>query len=1395
MPKFSVKKPFTVLVGVILVLVLGAVSLWNMPTDLLPSISLPYLMVVTAYPGASPERVENDVTRPLEAALGTVTGVENVSSTSSENYSMVMLEFADDTDMDSAMVKASTAINQLADSLPDTVTTPTIIEMSPDMLATEYVALDYEGMDIYALSEFAEETVIPAIERVAGVANVTPTGLVEKTVEVTLRQDKINKVNDRLLRKVSERLDEAAEELEDAERELDENEQKLIDGEKELADGQAQLDSGRAELVKGQEELAKTQEETAQQLAELSQQLDEAVATVSAYNMDMTNMKADKAILEGLIQAGQGGEGLDQFLQSPTAAALPNSLKEFIGTGDTEEIQENIDRLKALEQTMKPMAESIPDEKERAQMLAMIEMIDQLTPETVLQLKEAKDNLPHNQANLTELNIKITAMESATAELTTKIDELRTAYKELEAGKITAAAGFGSGSAQLAAGITALDSAQAQLDSTKSQLESGRDQIESGRDQLADARKEYEDAREEALKSANLDQLLNISTLTQLISAQNFSMPAGYIEDDTDPNITYLLKVGEPYASVEELAGTLLVSNDSVGEVRLQDVADVVLTDNAGDSYAKMAGNQAVLLALYKGSTASTSEVSDAANAAMKELEDLHPGLHLTPIMDQGDYIRLIVNSVMSNLLWGAALAIVVLALFLKDLRPTAVVAISIPLSVLFAIVLMYFSGITLNMISLSGLALGIGMLVDNSIVVIENIYRLRARGVPAARAAVQGARQVAGAIIASTLTTVCVFVPIVFTEGLTRQLMMDMALTIGYSLGASLIVALTVVPCSGSTLLRKARDIPHPWFDRVTAAYEKVLRFCLKVKAVPLTLAIVLLAFSVWRVLNMGLVLIPEISSNQVSVNVTMPETNDKETSIATADAVMERILAVDGIESVGAMSASAAGSIMGSLGGGGEDDFTSFIYYIILDEKGDNDQAGVQQAIRDATADLDCEVSVGSGSAMDISALTGSGVEVNIYGNDIDTLMQLSDQVMALMDEIPGITELSNGQEEADTEVRVIVDKDKAMGYGLTVAQVFAELSSALTTESTSTTLTVGADTYTVDIIDTTKTPDLGDIFQHEFTTTATDEDGNQVQETHTLGEFATRLDAPGVNSIDRENQSRYMTVTSTTEEGYNTSLLSRELRGRLAEIETPEGYSVEIAGESTQIDEMLTQMAGMLALAFVMIYLVMVAQFQSLLSPFIVLFTVPLAFTGGMLGLLISGEELSLMSLMGFLVLMGVIVNNGIVFVDYANQLRVGGLDRTTALVATGVTRMRPILMTTLTTVLAMVTMLFSSAPGSEMGRGMAIVIVGGLLYATLMTLFVVPVIYDILFKKQPVNVDVGDDGMDDLPDDAAEFAARYGVGAQPAPALPQADAAAVEEDAFPDFPIEHSKKGGK
>ena len=1440
MPKYSVKKPFTILVAVILVLVLGFVSLTGIQTDLLPSMNLPYLLVMTTYPGASPEQVEADVTQPLENSLSTLNGVKNVTSQSNENYSLIFLEYQDDTDMDSAMVKASTAVNQLGDTLPSMASTPTLIEISPDMMATQYVAVDYDGMDIYELSDYVSETVLPQLERVDGVASVSTTGLVEKTVQITLDQAKIDAVNDKLLVKVSDRLAEAK-------KELDDNKAKIDDGLKQLDDAQAQLDAGKTELNTQKADVTTQLRDAITQLNEQIPELEKKVADLKdeldaanekleqAKNSDTTipdvTLPIDDALLttcQGVLamydpqynyadmpqnladaqnapnklgamvnaidradanirqQAADGGLLEDGMTVEQTAAYLNAQY-----TGLTARVQQLDVEIAALTQ----QRDATEDEAAKADLQTQI---DAKTAERA-QYQATLDANAGRRAKLTEMNaclvtlstskvalqnattllaarqqaegalnegmqpLKDSLQEAANAlndqltkaqEMLTQLREQRDKLQEMldSLGDPAVDPSMADMAVQLL-----LSGSEAQLQLGEFRIESGRTQLEAGKTQLEAAQKEYDSAREEALKSANLDQLLNMTTLTQLIAAQNFSMPAGYIDGGAGDDNRYIIKVGDAFADADELKSMVLCNIDGIGDVRLSDVADVEMTDNADDAYAKVDKNRAVLLSIYKSSTASTSAVSDASKDAMAEMEAANEGLHLTPIMDQGDYIKLIVNSVLSNLVEGAILAIIVLALFLKDLRPTIVVAISMPLSVLFAIVLMYFTGITFNILSLSGLALGVGMLVDNSVVVIENIYRLRGRGVPAARASVQGARQVAGAIVSSTLTTICVFMPLVFTTGMVRELLSDMAWTITFSLLASLVVALTVVPCAGSTVLKKQKDIKHPWFDKILDGYEKLLRFCLRRKAVPLALAVVLLAVSVWRVATMGVVMIPDMSSNQLTVTVNVPDDTAKEDAFATADAVMDAVMNIDGVDTVGAMSGSD-NSMVAMAGSSAATDNTTFTYYVLLADKAPKAKV-IEQEIYDNTADLNCDIDVNSNGMMDMSALSGSGIEVDLYGNDLNDLAAAGDQVVALMNSIDGIQNVTDGQEAGEEEVNITIDKDKAMRMGLTVAQVYQQIAAKLTTDTTATTLKAGGDSYSVTIVDKTDTPTLDDIFSMEFETTTTDDDGNTVKETHTLGEFATRTTTPGYTTIARENGSRKVEVTSETAEGYNTTLLSRELEPKLAELELPDGVTAELAGETTQVSEMLNQMAKMLALALIFVYFVMVAQFQSLLSPFIVLFTIPLAFTGGMLGLMTTGEQLSLISLMGFLVLMGVVVNNGIVFVDYANQLRIGGLERSDALVATGRTRMRPILMTTLTTVLAMVTMLFGTDMASEMSTGMAIVIIGGLSYATLMTLFIVPVLYDLFYRKPPVNIDVGDDGMDDLPDDAAEFAAEF------------------------------------
>ncbi len=1449
MPKYSVKKPFTILVAVILVLVLGVVSLLRIQTDLLPSMNLPYLLVMTTYPGASPEQVEADVTQPLENSLSTLNGVKNVTSQSNENYSLIFLEYQEDTDMDSAMVKASTAVNQLGDALPDMAGTPTLIEISPDMMATQYVAVDCEGMDIYELSDYINDTVLPQLERVDGVASVSTTGLVKQSVEITLDQEKIDAVNDKLLVKVSDRLA-------DAKRELDKNRAQIKDGLAQLDDAQAQLDSGKAQL--------ETQKaDVTQQLRDAITQLDEQTPVLEK---KIADLKGELDSANQQLESAKGGTVSFPEVTLPIDDALFARCKQILSENDpnynADALPANLEEAKSDLTKMTAMTESIgraamalntkaneitngvPIDTAiqllNAQITELMQQIQQKDTEIneavangaaeddIAALRQEKADL---EAQLTEATAKRDALVSYSADLSTLTitqTALQNAATLLQARK-AAEAGLNASTEQLRQTLqTNVDSlndqlskaqtmlnqlndqraklqsalqnleenpvdpsladmavqlllsgSEAQLQLGQFQLESGRTQLEAGKSQLDAAQKEYESAREEALKSANLDQLLNMTTLKQLISAQNFSMPAGYIEGGEGDDNRYIVKVGDTFDSADALKSMVLCNIDGIGDVRLSDVADVAITDNADDSYAKVGGNRAVLLSIYKSSTASTSAVSKASTEAMQTLMDARDGLHLTTIMDQGDYIQMIVKSVLSNLVEGAVLAILVLALFLKDLRPTLVVALSMPLSVLFAIVMMYFTGITFNILSLSGLALGIGMLVDNSVVVIENIYRLRGRGVPAPRASVQGARQVAGSIISSTLTTICVFLPMIFSTGMVRELLTDMALTITFSLLASLIVALSVVPCAGSTVLRSQKEVKHPLFDKLLDGYEKALRFCLKVKALPLGLAIGLLVLSVWRITTMGIVMIPDMGSNQLSITVDVADDTAKEDAFATADAVMDAVSAIDGVETVGAMS--GGNSMVSMMGSDAAVDNTTFTYYVLLTDAGARRGSEIQQEIEEATASLPCEVSVNANGMMDMSALSGSGIEVDLYGNDLDDLNTAANQVVDLLNSVDGIVNASDGQENGDEEINISIDKDKAMRMGLTVAQVYQQVAAKLTTDTTATTLKANGTNYTVTIVDKTETPDLDSLFNLEFETTTTDEDGSAVTETHTLGEFATRTTSAGFVTIARENGSRKMSVTSETADGYNTTLLSRDVEPMLAELDLPDGVTAELAGETTQVAEMLQQMVLMMTLALIFVYFVMVAQFQSLLSPFIVLFTIPLAFTGGMLGLMIAGEQLSLISLMGFLVLMGVVVNNGIVFVDYANQLRIGGLERTDALVATGRTRMRPILMTTLTTVLAMVTMLFSQDVGSDMSKGMAIVIIGGLTYATLMTLFIVPVMYDLFYRKPPVNIDVGDDGMDDLPDDAAEFAAEF-AARRADTAQPAVQAEPEEETSF-------------
>ncbi|MBQ8769045.1 MAG: efflux RND transporter permease subunit [Oscillospiraceae bacterium] len=1280
MEKLSVKKPFTILVAVIMVLVLGVVSVSRMTTDLLPNMSLPYLMVVTTYPGASPERVENDVVKPLESALGTVSGVENVYSTSSENFGMVQLEFAEGTDMESTLVKVSSTLQEVSPNLPEMCGTPSIIEISMDMMATMYISVSRADYDIYQLSAFVKDTVQPYLERQQGVASISTIGLVEQNIHVELDPAKIQALNDKLLGSVSDGLAAALTELDKAE---------------------AEVAAGKAELSKAQASFGKTM---------ASGIFDQLSAGVKA---SAKQMKAEIGDLVKQLKALRSQLTDSDLVQTLDALIADlNDISAKLGQNDL-----SVEDLLQLSGNLQAVAKNVN---------TLLEQIEASLPEdtTIPSVSQMLGSLNTISRMLTELSGVLDAVPNILA-------GLEDAYAGLTQAQLEAAVGFATASAQL----TAAES------------------------QLAAARAQYEAARDDALSQANLDQLLNITTLSQLIYAQNFSMPAGYIDDANDNS--WLLKVGENYTSAEDIADTLLVSMDGIGEVRIRDVATVTVLDNAATTYARLNGEQSIILSIFKNSTTGTNETSKQCLEAFEELEEKYEGTKILTLMNQGSYIDLIIESILSSMILGALLAIIILALFLKDVKPTLVVAISIPLSVMFALVLMYFTNISLNMMTLCGLSLGIGMLVDNSVVVIENIYRLRVRGVSAPRAAVQGAKQVAGPIISSTLTTICVFLPMVFTQGMVRELLLPLGLSIGFCLMASLVVALTVVPAASSTVLRNSKPKQHPLYDKFLNVYGKFLDWCLNHKVVPLLISVALLVGCIFAVLNMGIVLLPEMTGDQIQVSVTTPETLTREESYAMADDVIDRLLTVDGVKDVGVMGNNSTAGLFGGMSVSVDDSYGSYTYYIIVEDG--NSASKVQQItddINQVCSDLPCEVEATAGGMDDMAAMLGSGLSLNIYGSDMEVLKTISDQLVEVVATVPGYLDITTSFTDGDPTILLQIDKDKAMSAGLTVAQIYMAITEKMTTSTDATTITVDGTNLNVSVVDNSDLLTVENLLDITLEATSMDATGAMVSKTYTLSEFATIVETTSVNSIGRENQTRYVTVSASVEEGYNATLLSRQLDDKLEEFEKtlPYGYTLGIGGESEIVNEMVSQMLLLLLLGLVFIYLVMVAQFQSLKSPFIVMFTIPLAFTGGMIGLLIAGEQLSLLSLMGFSILMGTVVNNGIVFVDYVNQLRIGGMDRRSALIATGKTRMRPILMTTLTTILAMMQMMFSDDMAGQLGGGMSIVIFGGLLYATLMTLIIVPILYDVFFKRNPRVVDIGSENLDDVPDDAAEFIAQ-------------------------------------
>ncbi len=1340
LPKLSVKKPMTIFVAVIVVIVLGIVSVFKMTPDLLPNMDFPYAIILTTYPGQTPETVESVVTKPLEQSLSTIDGVKTITSTSSDNYSILTLEFEDGTNMDTATVDMRGNLDTIKDAWPDGVGSPYLMKINPNMMPVAMVAVDYDGYDTVQISDYVNNELKNQLEGIDGVASVSTKGIVTQKENVIISQTKIDALNAKINDALNDKFGDAEKKISDAKKELQDNISKAEQGSdtieqsindlnsqqeevaKQLADAQGKAQSGYTEILNAKMQLLDQQ----QSLTATKQTLTIAYQTLTQIKEKLDSLQDEKAQLTQQIETFE--KIYNDYKDALSKLANPDLTDEQLAQvrAILAKIDEELDKYgfpkEELEERLNNAKNALTNvDKAITQTVEALKGLDTTEEKLDDTIAEIADKISQVDGGITQIAAAVKGLDNNTVSVNQALSEIE---------KQQSLAAY-----QLSGGLSALNTKQSEVNSALTQLNSAQEELKSASDELSEQ-------KDKAKKAADMTNTVTISNVSNILTAQNFSMPAGYVSDDE--NIKYLVRVGDKIDGDKEMQSLALFDTgiDGIGVVKLSDVADVFIADDSDEVFTKINGNSGVVFSFSKQSDAATATVSENIAKKLNSLTQENEGLHFTTLMDQGDYIDIIINSVLQNLLMGAVLAIIILYLFLRDIKPTLIVALSIPISVIFALVLMYFSGVTLNMISLSGLAIGVGMLVDNSVVVIENIYRLRNLGVPPVKAALNGAKQVAGAIASSTLTTICVFFPIVFIEGLTRQIFMDMALTITYSLLASLIVALTLVPAMGQRMLRMVKPVKHGMFDKMLGGYEKSIRFVLKHRAIALIAAVVLLFGSMFGAVARGFSFMPNMASTELSVTVSLDDSATMDDTIDAAQNLLDTLSKYDDFETVGVMTGSTTSlmGLTGSVSSSDSDKGSVMAYAVFKDDKVKNSES-ISKEIEAELQSIDGDVVVsGSSSSSSMSAMLGDdGVSIKLYGDDLKTLQNTAKDMAEKLAAVDGIDETDNGIGATSGEIKVTVDKTKAAKKSLTVAQVYQQIAAAITSETTSSTLTnSGKDLDVVVIKDENSDVTKNNI--KDIKLTYTDKEGNE--KTTKLSEVAEISDSESMNSITRSDQKRYIKVSGTLKDGYTNTDVSNKAKALFDDYKLPNGCSIEYSGSNESTMEAVNQMLLMMLLGVILIYLIMVAQFQSLKSPFIIMFTIPLAFTGGFLGLLITGFDVSVVALLGFVMLCGIIVNNGIVLVDYINNLRLEGKERREAIVEAGKTRMRPILITAITTVLGLSTMALGIGTGSEIMQPIAIVCIGGLLYATIMTLYIVPVIYDILSKKELRKVSESD-----------------------------------------------------
>lgn len=815
---------------------------------------------------------------------------------------------------------------------------------------------------------------------------------------------------------------------------------------------------------------------------------------------------------------------------------------------------------------------------------------------------------------------------------------------------------------------------------------------------------------------------LSVSYIAQMLAAENVALPAGEVQSGDQ---SFSVRADGEFSSVSDIANTL-IPLPTGGTVRLSEVADVYVAPKEQTAIAKIGGEPCITISVNKQSDTNTLQVAERAKDALDEVTALQPTLDWSLLMDQSDMINMTVDSVIQNIVFGVLLAAIVLFVFLRDWGATAVISMSMPICIISVFLIMQVFDITMNMMSLGGIAMGVGMIVDNSIVVLENIFHYRSDGCDRFTSCVEGTKEVALSISASTLTTVAVFLPIGLSGGLSGMMFREFCITICSLLLASLLIALTLVPVLCYALLDRGGkhrmrmpDTGHDIADRpLMRKYKELLAHFITHRKKAIIISGAMIVAFLGSIAIAGVELMPQMDESMVAIGVEMPVGSDLEDVSAMADRAVD--IALEQVPEIESIYYSTGGASMSTTTTANSASIT-----VNLVDKSDRDRTSQQVAddLRSYMQDLaGAEISVEASGTMDMSSMTGDAISVTLRGDDYDKLSQTAEQLAGQLAALPGAIEVSSSASDQVPEVEITLNRANASRFGLTAATIGQAVRGELSGQ-TATQLKVNGEEITVTVRGDSRAETSIDALKSVMIPTQT---GGSVP----LSLVANVDTVLAPQSINRLNQSRTVTITGGADDTVSTAEMSQAVQGVLDTFELPDGITYETGGEMEEMINTFTQLAYALVVALGLVYFVLASQFESFVMPVIIMTILPIGLLGSLFTLPLTGNKISMVAFIGVIMLAGTVVNSSIVLIDYMNIRRKRGEDKDTAILNACPRRVRPVLMTTLTTVLGLLPMVFSNGEGAEMMRPMAIVMITGMVVSTIVTLLFTPVYYSLI-----------------------------------------------------------------